>query len=185
MKGKAFFLVPLFLLCAALLSQAELPGYSRIQVRDGGTGRKILSGVLRDGDQVVMTWKNSLFGLNVTELFEMHGGRLILTTVTFAEPRGPAPPLVKPPDVDDLYHTGGSFTASGLNKPFDRIVHRVGELGEPRMSVKGREVAFKEEVGFGGSVVVTAAGAKAYEILLESGRPERVRMGEGSPDRTP
>lgn len=186
MKGRALFLVPLFLLGAALLAQADLPGFSRIQLREGGTGRKILSSVLRDGEQVVMTWKNSLFGLRVTEVFEMRRGMLILTTVTFADPQGPAPPLVKPSDVDDLYHTGGSFTACGLNKPFDRIVHRVGELGEPRMSVGGREVALKEEVGFGGSVVLTAARARAYEILLERGNPQGVRMeGKDSPLRTP
>jgi hypothetical protein len=47
------------------------------------------------------------------------------------------------------------------------VVYRIGEIGDPRMSVRGREVAFKQEVGFGGSIVLTAAAAKGYEILLE------------------
>jgi len=171
MKGRTLFLALVFLLVAALLSQAPLPGYTRIQIRDGGTGRKILSIVLRDGEEVVMTWKNSLFGLKVTEVFKAQRGMLVLTTVTFADPQGPVPPVVRPSDVDDLYHTGGAFTAAGLNRPFERIVHRVGEIGEPRIRVRGREADFKQEVGFGGSVALTAAAAKAFEILLESGNP--------------
>jgi hypothetical protein len=47
----------------------------------------------------------------------------------------------------------------------------VGEIGEPRIRVRGREVDFKQEVGFGGSVALTAAAAKAFQILLESGNP--------------
>lgn len=171
MNGKNAFLALLFLLVAALLSQVGLPGYTRIQIRDAGTGRKILSVVMRDGQEVVLTWKNSLFGLQVTEVFQAQRGVLVLTAVTFADPQGPAPPPVRPSDVDDLYHTGGAFTASGLWKPFRQILYRVGEIGEPKMRARGREVNFKQEVGFGGSLVLTVAMAKAYEILLESANP--------------
>jgi hypothetical protein len=88
----------------------------------------------------------------------------------------PIPPprraaAVTPADGDDLYHTGGAFTARGLRKPFQQIVYRVGEIGDPRMRVRGRELAFKREVGFGGSLVLTVAVAKAYEIFLESASP--------------
>jgi hypothetical protein len=79
--------------------------------------------------------------------------------------------VVRPSDVDDLYHTGGAFTAGGLSKPFRQIVYRVGEIGETRMRVRGTEVDFKQEVGFGGSIVLTAAVAKAFEIWLENGNP--------------
>jgi hypothetical protein len=171
MKGRTLFLALPFLLIAALLSQVGLPGYTRVQIREAGTGRKILSSALRDGEEVVMTWKNSLFGLKVTEVFRAQRGMLVLTAVTFADPQGPAPPVVRPSDIDDLYHTGGAFTAVGLHKPFQHIAHRVGEIGEPRIRVRGREVDFKQEVGFGGSVVLTAAAAKACEIVLESGNP--------------
>jgi hypothetical protein len=47
----------------------------------------------------------------------------------------------------------------------------VGEIGEPKMRTRGREVNFKQEVGFGGSLVLTVAVAKAYEIFLESADP--------------
>ena len=171
MKGRTLFLALVFLLVAALLSQVALPGYTRIQIREAGTGRKIFSCVLRDGEEVVMTWKNSLFALKVTEVFKAQRAMLVLTAVTFADPQGAAPPVVRPSDVDDLYHTGGAFTAAGLNKPFQHIVHRVGEIGEPRIRVRDREVDFKQEVGFGGSIVLTTAAAKAYEIVLESANP--------------
>jgi len=168
MKGRTLFLALVFLLVAALLSQVALPGYTRIQIREAGTGRKILSCVLRDGEEVVMTWKNSLFALKVTEVFKAQRGMLVLTAVTFADPQGPAPPAVRPSDVDDLYHTGGAFTATGIEKPFERITHRVGEIGDPRVRVRGREIVFKREVGFGGRVLLIASGAKPYHIVLES-----------------
>ena len=171
MKGKPFLLVLVFLLGAVILSQLSVPGYTRIILRDAGTGRTIHSAVLSDGEEIVMTWKNSLFALKVTEVFKAQRGMLVLTAVTFADPQGPAPPVVRPSDVDDLYHTGGAFTAAGLNKPFQHIVHRVGEIGEPRIRVRDREVDFKQEVGFGGSIVLTTAAAKAYEIVLESANP--------------
>ena len=171
MKGRNTFLALAFVLVAAFVSQMGLPGYTRIQIGDAGTGRKILSVVLRDEEEVVMTWKNSLFGLQVTEVFQAQRGVLVLTAVTFADPQGPAPPPVRPSDVDGLYHTGGAFTASGLRKPFRQILYRVGEIGEPKMRARGREVNFKQEVGFGGSLVLTVAVAKAYEIFLESADP--------------
>jgi len=171
MKGGTLFRALFFLLVAALLSQVGLPGYTRIQLREAGTGRTILSEVLGDGEEIVLTWKNSLFGLKVTEIFQAQRGRLILTAVTFADPQGPAPPVVRPSDVDDLYQTGGAFTASGIRKPFREIAYRVGELGEPRMRVRGTEVDFKREVGFGGSILLTAGSAKAYEVLLENAKP--------------
>ena len=176
MMGRSVFLALLFffLLVTASLSQVRVSGYTRIQIKETGTGRKILSEVLEDGEQVVMTWKNSLFGLKVTEVFKAQGGVLVLHEVTFADPQGSAPPRVTPADVDDLYQTGGAFSASGLSKPFQQVVYRVGEIGDPRVSVRGSEVAFQKEVGFGGSVVLTATAPKAYEILLERGNPSKV-----------
>jgi Na+-translocating ferredoxin:NAD+ oxidoreductase RnfG subunit len=171
MKRKALFLALFFLPAAGLLSQVSLSGYTRIQLREACTGRNILSRVLRDGDETQLRWKNSLYGLQVTEVFQARRGRLVLTAVTFADPQGTVPTVVRPSDVDDLYHTGGPFTATGLNLPFDRIVYRVGEIGEPRMSVRDRAVDFKGEVGFGGSIVLTTAAAKTFEIWLESGDP--------------
>jgi hypothetical protein len=173
MKGRNLFLALsiIFLLVLAFLSQAAPSGYTRIQIKEAGTGRKILSEVLRDGEEVVLIWKNSLFGLKVTEVFVAQGGLLVLSQVTFADPLGSTPPRVTPADVDDLYQTGGAFSASGLSKSFQQIVYRVGEIGDPRMRVRRREVAFRQEVGFGGSIVLSAAAPKAYEILLERGHP--------------
>jgi hypothetical protein len=73
-----------------------------------------------------------------------------LDEVTFADPRGLPPPTVSPADVDDLYQTGGPLTARGLGKQFRRVIYRVSEIGDPKMRIRDRVVAFKREVGFGG-----------------------------------
>jgi hypothetical protein len=173
MKGRNAFLALsfVFLLVLAFLSLVAPSGYTRIRIKEAGTGREILSEVLRDGEEAVLIWKNSLFGLKVTEVFVARGGLLVLSQVTFSDPLGSAPPTVTPSDVDDLYQTGDAFSASGLSKPFRQIVYRIGEIGDPRMRVRGREVAFSQEVGFGGSVVLTAAAPRAYEIVFERAHP--------------
>jgi hypothetical protein len=136
-----------------------------VELAEAGTGRKIFSAVLRDGEEVVLTWKNSLFGLRVTEIFQAQRGTLVLTEVTFADPQGPAPPAVASTDVDDLYQTGGPFSARGLSKPFNHLVYRVGEIGDPKLKVRDRVVTFKEQVGFGGAVVLTAKSPHWFETL--------------------
>jgi hypothetical protein len=175
MKGRNAFLALafIFLLVLAFLSQVVASGYTRIRIREAGTGREVHSEVLCDGEEVVLTWKNSLFGLKVTEVFVARGSVLVLSRVSFCDPHGSSPPTVTPADVEDLYQTGDPFSASGLSKPFRQIVYRVGEIGDPRMRVGRREVAFREEVGFGGSIVLTATTPRAYEILLERGHPEQ------------
>ena len=55
----------------------------------------------------------------------------------------PGQPPVSPQDVGDLYHTGGPFSAKGLDRPFTQIVFRVGEIGNPKMRVRDRVVDFK------------------------------------------
>jgi hypothetical protein len=149
-----------------ILSGCTPPGRTRVELAEAGKGRKILSAVLRDGEEVVLTWKNSLSGLRVTEVFQAQRGTLVLTEVTFADPQGPAPPAVASTDVDDLYQTGGPFCARGLTKPFKQVVYRVGEIGDPKLKVRDRVVAFKEQVGFGGAVVLTAGNPRWFEILF-------------------
>jgi len=62
-------------------------------------------------EEIVLTWKNSLFGLMVTEVFVARAGHLELTRITFADPRGLPPPVSAPEDLDNLYHTGGRSTS--------------------------------------------------------------------------
>ncbi|HVO84976.1 MAG TPA: hypothetical protein VMU60_11180 [Syntrophobacteria bacterium] len=141
-------------------------GHTRVELAEAGTGRKIFSALLGDGEEVVLTWKNSLFGLRVTEIFQAQRGTLVLTEITFADPQGLPPPSVAPTDVEDLYQTGGPFSARGLTKPFTQVVYRVGEIGDPKLKVKDRVVAFKEEVGFGGVVVLTARMPRWFETFF-------------------
>ena len=158
-------LILLLLIGLGALSQAPAAGYTRVELTQAGTGKTILSIVLRDGEHAVLTWRNSLFGLDVTEVFQAEAGMLILDQVTFADPRGLLPPTVSPADVADLYQTGGPFTARGLDKPFRRVAFRVAEIGEPKLKIRDRVVAFKQAVGFGGAVILTAATAKLHETF--------------------
>jgi hypothetical protein len=147
------------------LSSWKVPGYTRIELREAETGSQLALFVLRDGEAAVLRWRNSLFGLDVTEIFTAESGVLVQKEVTFADPGVTPPPRVSARDVGDLYHTGGAFSASGLNRPFTRVVYRVGEIGEPKLTVREHVVDFKREVGFGGRVVLTTSVPTLFEGL--------------------
>jgi hypothetical protein len=89
-----------------LLSR-PVSGYTWLKLTDPETGSELASFVLRDDEPVVLTWHNSIWGLDVTKAFIAESGQLIQTEVTFAHPDGSPPPRVSPQDVDGLYHTGG------------------------------------------------------------------------------
>jgi hypothetical protein len=160
------FLAAASLLCLALLLLVTLPGYTRINLTDDGTGRNILSAVIPNREPIIFTWRNSQFGLQVKEVFYAQSGLLIQDQVTFSIPGGPPPSRVLPQDVDDLYHTGGPFDARGLSRPFNRIIYRIGEIGDPKIQVQNITVALKQEVGFGGRVVLTTARPVLYEVIF-------------------
>lgn len=149
-----------------LLTRAAPGGYTAVAVTAGEGGRELLHAILADGERVTLLWRNSQFGLDVTEGFFAAAGRLVQDRVTFALPGGPPPPLVSPADVADLFHTGGPFDARGLARPFSRIVYRISEIGDPRLQVKGRTLFLKREVGFGGRVILTASRPALHEIIL-------------------
>lgn len=136
-----------------------IAGNTRLELRDPDSGREIFAVVLNEGEQVVLTWLNSLFGLFVTERFEASGGSLLLTEVTYDSPGCQGLPVVPPEDAEVLYQTGGPFHARGLAKPFREIVYRISEVGEPKMKIRDRLVDFKKEVGFGGRVILTVTSA--------------------------
>ncbi len=140
-------------------------GYTRIELTDARTGSQLLTVILHESEPITLTWKNSLFGVDVTEVFLAKDGLLVQTQVTYAGPQG-TPPSVSPRDVEDLYHTGGPFSAQGLSKPFRQILFRVGEVGRPRLYVRDRVVDFQREVGFGGRVLLVARPSTWRESLL-------------------
>jgi hypothetical protein len=140
-------------------------GYTWLKLTDPETGSELASFVLRDDEPVVLTWHNSIWGLDVTKAFIAESGQLIQTEVTFAHPDGSPPPRVSPQDVDGLYHTGGAFSAKGLSIPLHQVVYRIGEIGKPKMRVQNRVIEFMPLVGFGGRVVLTTATPHVYEII--------------------
>jgi len=153
------------LLLAFWLLSGKLPGYTRLELTEPEAGSRLALYLLRDGEPVVLRWRNSLFGLDVTEIFTTEGGVLVQKEVTFADPGGGPPPAVSARDVDDLYHTGGAFWASGMNRPFTRVVYRVGQIGEPNLTVRGHVIDFKRAVGFGGRLVLTTSAPSLAEGL--------------------
>ena len=159
MRPARFGLLACLTLLLALWGSARILAPAEetwLELTQADTGRRILGRVLGDGEEVTLTWRNSLFGVMVTEVFVARGGILRLTQITFADPAGNPPPRVSPSDVDDLYHTGGSFRAEGLSRPVSRVVFRVGEIGDPRIRVGGDVVRLAEQVGFGGAVLLVA-----------------------------
>ena len=161
------------LLLALVLSMLILPwllscpvsGYTRLKLTDPETGNELASFVLRNDEPIVLTWRNSIYGLDVTEAFVAKNGLLIQTEVAFAHPDGSPPPRVTPQDVDGLYHTGGAFSAKGLARPLHQVVYRIGEIGKPKMRVRDRVIEFKPLVGFGGRVALTTNTPHLYEII--------------------
>ena len=164
-KTKIALLI-LAVLCLGLLSQVTLPGYTRIELTEETRGEKILSVVAPDGEPITLTWRNSQFGYDVTEVFYARDGLIIQDQVTFSEPEGSPPPRVSAADVADLYHTGGTFDARGLSRPFSRIVYRIGEIGDPKIRVKNKTAALKKAAGFGGRVILTTTRPKLCDFLF-------------------
>jgi hypothetical protein len=164
--GTASGIVLGLLLFVGLLVAAQFKpaGYTKIDVTVDGKGR-VLSVVAADGERVVLSWRNSLFGLLVTEVFFVRDGLLVEDQVTFAAADGTPPPRVSARDVDDLFHTGGAFDARGLNRPFSQIVYRVGEIGDPKLQIGDRTLALKQEAGFGGRAILSAGRPRLYEML--------------------
>jgi len=159
----AAMLLPVFLALTPL--NVSWAAGTLVQLIHGDTGRSIACNLLQDGETLVLTWKNSLFDLAVTEVYKAGGGLLTQTGVTFAIPGGGDPPRVKPEDVEDLFHTGGPFRADGLSRPFQKIVFRIGEIGNPILKIQGRQIALAEEVGFGGTIVLESRLSMSNEPL--------------------
>lgn len=155
-------LLPALGLVAWRLAQASRTWF---ELTEASTGRRIAARLLPEGQRVVLTWTNSLFRLPVTEVFVAGGGRLTLSEITFADPAGGAPPVVRPEEVDDLYQTGGPFRARGLSRPFEKIVFRVGEIGQPTLTFGECVIRFVPEVGFGGSVILTTRPSRLRDRL--------------------
>lgn len=138
-----------------LCLRASGPGeLTWIELTEAGSGRSIYASCLEHDRKIVLSWKNSLFGLMVTEVFVARHGRLDLAEVIFADPNGSPPPKARAEDLDDLYHTGGAFHVEGLSRPLTHAVFRIGEIGDPRLSIGGRLLHLKQEAGFGGAVVL-------------------------------
>lgn len=164
---KVLFGAACLVLVLGLAGQITAPGFTRLSLADPDTGRVVFSGVLHDGGPIRLVWRNSLFDLDVTEGFVTENGSLIQTEVTFADPRGLAPPPVPASDIEDLYHTGGPFSARGMRRAFTQIVYRVGEIGDPKMTIGARAIAFKQEVGFGGRIVLSTSTVSMWQVLLQ------------------
>jgi hypothetical protein len=159
-----FFALLLFGSC---FSCASLPSRTHLELTDTGNGKRILVLAMKDGEAAVLKWRNSLFGLDVTERFVAERGKLVLTEVIFSDPGGGLPDPVRPHDLEDLYQTGGPFWVKGIHKEFSEIVFRIGEVGHPKLQVRRRTVDLKAEAGFGGQIRLRVRKANLYEQIFE------------------
>ncbi len=171
MPGVPGALRRLLCLCKAsflilLLLFLPIPGHTLLEV-DFSSGNVFF--LLRDGEAIHLAWKNSLFGQQVTEKFVARGGVLWLEEVKFEDRDSGYTMEATPRDLADLYHTGGAFRVEGVHRPFNRVVFRVGEAGRPFLTVKGRELSFYDEAGFGGKVVLRAGRVRLISLLRASG----------------
>lgn len=157
---KALFLV-------LLLLPLPLPGFTIVEVESPSESSFFL---LERGEEVLLSWKNSLFGQDVTERLLAQGGFLWLEEVAFEDKISGYTMEVTPEDLADLYHTGGAFRVNGIHKPLSQAVFRVGAIGKPRLKIKGREINFQDQAGFGGIVVLRAKKANVINLLLASAR---------------
>ena len=161
-------LAVLALAALAVLLFVTPKGYTRLQLEDVDAARPLLDAVLRNGEPVTLTWQNSIYQLPVVEVFYAADGRLVLDTVSFLDPNGAVRNPVRASDVNDLYHTGGPFSASGMDRPYTDVIFRIGEIGNPHMAVRGRVVAFKDAVGFGGRVHLMTGRPSLGRALLST-----------------
>lgn len=155
----------------AVLSLAALvlvrpAGYTDLTLTDPQSGRVLLSALLTNNEPVTLTWHNSIYDLPVVEEFYAEDGRLMLDRVTFVDPSGAEHAPVTPTDVLDFYHTGGPFSASGMARPYQEVIFRIGEIGNPHVTAQGRTVALKEKVGFGGRVRLQTGRPRLWDILV-------------------
>ena len=160
-------LLALFLLASGLPCCVVLSSRTHLELTDMETGKGILALALKDGEAAVLTWRNSLFGLDVSERFVAERGLLVLTEVSFSDPGGGIPGAVRPEDLEDLYQTGGPFSVKELHKEFSEVIFRIGEVGHPKLYVRGQTIALKEAVGFGGRVRLRVRKANLYERMFE------------------
>jgi hypothetical protein len=149
----------------AFLLLAPAP-YTGLTLTDMDSGRVLLSAILGNHEPVTLRWHNSIYDLPVVEEFYAEDGRLVLDRVTFEDPRGVEHAPVTAGAVTELYHTGGPFSASGMDRPYQDIVFRIGEIGDPKLTAQGRTVALKAEVGFGGRVRLRTNRPRLLAVLL-------------------
>lgn len=153
--GLAQLIIFSFLIFLWIVSCAILSRKNQIKLIDEDQKKKILEIVLEDSEEIFLYWRNSLFNLDVTEKFIIEKGTLALKEVSFSNPFESSPLSVSPNNLEDLYQTGGVFSVQGVQKRFTQIDFRIGEIGHPKLKIKGQLLDLKELVGFGGKVRLT------------------------------
>jgi hypothetical protein len=129
-----------------------IPESYLVELLDVERGKLIYSSFLDEGEVIIYKWKNSLFGLNVTETFLVSDGSFKLFELVYEDPNGEKEPQVDPEELDYLCHEGGPFRASNISKRYAELEFMVGKVGKPRIIINDRLIDLEREVGFGGRV---------------------------------
>jgi hypothetical protein len=145
----------LFILLFLFFSQnCLIPKCYLVTLLDRESGRLIYSACLSDGEAIVYKWKNSLFGLNVTEIFLVRRGSFELFELVYEDPNGNREPQADIRDLDYLCHEGGPFRAVNISKFYQELEFMVGKVGKPKIIINDHLIDLEKEVGFGGRVVM-------------------------------
>lgn len=150
-KIRPFLLIflTIILICSPVMAVESI-----LIISNKETGKVIWSETVKSGEKFILTWKNSLFNVDVTETYIIKDAFFEQTGVIFHDPEGKQAPTIRPEEVGDFYHTGGAFKAENMSRAFKSIVFRIGEIGNPIIKIKGKDINLKSHVGFGGAIVI-------------------------------
>lgn len=118
------------------------------------TGEIVYTQSLKPGDVITLTWKNSLYNLDVTETYVVRSYFFEQVSIEFNDPNRMDVPEVKPAEVEDYYHTGDPFKVNNISRPFEKIVFLIGDIGNPKIKIKENIIDLKKKAGFGSSIVM-------------------------------
>ncbi len=148
-----------------------IPECYLVTLLDAESGRLIYASCLNEGEVIIYKWKNSLFGLNVTETFLVKGGSFELFELVYEDPNGGEEPQVDPEELGYLCHEGGPFRASNISKSYSELDFMVGRVGKPRIIINDRLIDLEEEVGFGGRVRMRVSRYHEASLYILGLRP--------------
>lgn len=143
------FVIAAAVVALAALATVLLASVPVLRVTHAETGELLWEMVVRNGAHVDLDYTNSIFNAPTTERFVVMGGLLRLTEISTTKQAVLEYLVLEPP-----YEKRGDRLVSRRRGPmFQELTIRIGQTGQQRLVVGGRELPLYQ-VGTGGSVRV-------------------------------